>query len=115
MIRHFVCCRRQTAEEREAERQAASRFMMSLQAEASKNIYNTPDPLCMNNASLHALQNLQPWAEEEVQQMKECAAGEEKDSSEHAQGAASGFLSPSSNSTCSSSLDASISTAAALG
>lgn len=58
-------CRRQTAEEREAERQAASRFMLSLQAEASKNIFNTPDPLCLNNASLHALQNLQPWAEEE--------------------------------------------------
>ena len=31
--------RRQTAEEREAERQAANRFMMSLQSEASKNIY----------------------------------------------------------------------------
>lgn len=60
----LFCCRRQTAEEREAERQAANRFMLSLQAEASKNIYNSPDPLCMNNASLHALQNLQPWAED---------------------------------------------------
>jgi hypothetical protein len=60
----FSICRRQTAEEREAERQAANRFMLSLQAEATKNIYNSPDPLCMNNASLHALQNLQPWAEE---------------------------------------------------
>jgi len=61
--------RRQTAEEREAERQAANRFMLSLQAaEAAaagdKSIYNTPDPLCMSNASLHALQNLQPWAED---------------------------------------------------
>jgi hypothetical protein len=24
-----------------------------------------PDPLCMSNASLHALQNLQPWADDE--------------------------------------------------
>lgn len=29
-----LCCRRQTAEEREAERQAANRLMLSLQAEA---------------------------------------------------------------------------------
>ena len=62
-------CRRQTAEEREAERQAANRFMLSLQAAeaaatGNKSIYNTPDPLCMSNASLHALQNLQPWAED---------------------------------------------------
>ena len=63
----FCCtgCRRQTAEEREAERQAANRFMMSLQSEASKSIYNTPDPLCLNNASLSALQSLQPWAADE--------------------------------------------------
>ncbi|CAM1324508.1 tlx (predicted) [Pycnogonum litorale] len=59
--------RRQTAEEREAERQAANRFMMSLQAEAvSKGIYGDPagrgDPLCINNASLHALQSIQPWS-----------------------------------------------------
>jgi len=66
------CCdvdRRQTAEEREAERQAANRFMLSLQAAeaaatGNKSIYNTPDPLCMSNASLHALQNLQPWADD---------------------------------------------------
>ena len=62
-------CRRQTAEEREAERQAANRFMLSLQAAeaaatGNKSIYNTPDPLCMSNASLHALQNLQPWADD---------------------------------------------------
>jgi hypothetical protein len=61
--------RRQTAEEREAERQAANRFMLSLQAAeaaatGAKSIYNTPDPLCMSNASLHALQNLQPWADD---------------------------------------------------
>nr|ACH89436.1 homeodomain protein Tlx [Capitella teleta] len=57
--------RRQTAEEREAERQAANRFMLSLQGDATKSIYNTPDPLCLNNASLSALQSLQPWANEE--------------------------------------------------
>ncbi|GFQ66646.1 t-cell leukemia homeobox protein 3 [Trichonephila clavata] len=58
--------RRQTAEEREAERQAANRLMMSLQAEVvSKSIYDqTRDPLCISNASLHALQTLQPWATE---------------------------------------------------
>ncbi|XP_052227026.1 T-cell leukemia homeobox protein 3-like isoform X2 [Dreissena polymorpha] len=56
--------RRQTAEEREAERQAANRLMMSLQAEASKTVYDIRDPLCMSNSSLHALQNLQPWVDE---------------------------------------------------
>ncbi|XP_064603193.1 T-cell leukemia homeobox protein 3-like [Liolophura sinensis] len=56
--------RRQTAEEREAERQAANRFMLNLQAEATKSIYDSRDPLCMSNSSLHALQNLQPWTEE---------------------------------------------------
>ncbi|KAK7110413.1 hypothetical protein V1264_014295 [Littorina saxatilis] len=55
--------RRQTAEEREAERQAANRLMMSLQAEASKTVYDMRDPLCLSNSSLHALQNLQPWTE----------------------------------------------------
>ncbi|XP_046667514.1 T-cell leukemia homeobox protein 3-like [Homalodisca vitripennis] len=57
--------RRQTAEEREAERQAANRLMMSLQAEAlSKGMYHgagsergPPD-----SGALSALQNLQPWA-----------------------------------------------------
>lgn len=77
----FVFCfyRRQTAEEREAERQAANRLMMSLQAEAlSKGIYHsaergtTPGDTTLhlhhhaasgaNNTSLSALQNLQPWA-----------------------------------------------------
>ncbi|XP_035206082.1 T-cell leukemia homeobox protein 3-like isoform X1 [Stegodyphus dumicola] len=58
--------RRQTAEEREAERQAANRLMMSLHAEVvSKSMYEpTRDPLCLSNASLHALQNLQPWSAE---------------------------------------------------
>uniref|UniRef100_T1JC39 Homeobox domain-containing protein n=1 Tax=Strigamia maritima TaxID=126957 RepID=T1JC39_STRMM len=59
--------RRQTAEEREAERQAANRFMMSLQAEAlsKAGMYDSRDPLCINNASLNALQNLQPWSSSE--------------------------------------------------
>ncbi|KAK7479162.1 hypothetical protein BaRGS_00029603 [Batillaria attramentaria] len=59
--------RRQTAEEREAERQAANRLMLSLQAEASKTVYDMRDPLCLSNSSLHALQNLQPWTEEREQ------------------------------------------------
>ncbi|XP_035231125.1 homeobox protein EMX2-like isoform X2 [Stegodyphus dumicola] len=60
--------RRQTAEEREAERQAANRLMMSLQAEVvSKSIYDQArDPVCLSNSSLHALQTLQPWASENV-------------------------------------------------
>lgn len=59
--------RRQTAEEREAERQAANRLMLSLQNEANKTIYDVRDPLCMSNSSLHALQNLQPWMDENSQ------------------------------------------------
>ncbi|XP_077992784.1 T-cell leukemia homeobox protein 3-like [Glandiceps talaboti] len=62
--------RRQTAEEREAERQAANRFMFTIQHEvAMKNLSlqegSRSDPLCLQNASLNALQNLQPWAAEE--------------------------------------------------
>ncbi|KAL5016062.1 hypothetical protein ScPMuIL_005651 [Solemya velum] len=57
--------RRQTAEEREAERQAANRLMMNLQAEATKTIYDIHDPLCISNSSLNALQNLQPWQNDE--------------------------------------------------
>jgi len=72
----FAIYRRQTAEEREAERQAASRFMLSLQTAAAagadgaesdnkaSSSRTAPDPLCLNNASLHALQNLRPWAED---------------------------------------------------
>lgn len=62
-----VCvCRRQTAEEREAERQQANRILMQLQQEAFQKTINqpvTPDPLCLQNTSLLALQNLQPWTE----------------------------------------------------
>ncbi|GAU92171.1 hypothetical protein RvY_04286 [Ramazzottius varieornatus] len=57
--------RRQTAEEREADRQAANRMLLSQLAEVTKAAgpyTDTPDALCMNNASLHALQNLRPWA-----------------------------------------------------
>ncbi|XP_061106846.1 T-cell leukemia homeobox protein 2-like isoform X2 [Conger conger] len=59
--------RRQTAEEREAERQQANRLMLQLQQEAFQKTLNQPlqqDPLCLHNSSLYALQNLQPWAEE---------------------------------------------------
>ncbi|XP_026209874.1 T-cell leukemia homeobox protein 1 isoform X1 [Anabas testudineus] len=58
--------RRQTAEEREAERQQANRILMQLQQEAFQKTINqpvTPDPLCLQNSSLFALQNLQPWTE----------------------------------------------------
>ncbi|XP_029306453.1 T-cell leukemia homeobox protein 1 [Cottoperca gobio] len=58
--------RRQTAEEREAERQQANRILMQLQQEAFQKTINqpvTPDPLCLQNSSLYALQNLQPWTE----------------------------------------------------
>ncbi|XP_060103431.1 T-cell leukemia homeobox protein 2 [Heteronotia binoei] len=58
--------RRQTAEEREAERQQASRLMLHLEQEAFPKSLGAsplpPDPLCRHNASLAALQNLQPWA-----------------------------------------------------
>ncbi|XP_050357658.1 T-cell leukemia homeobox protein 2-like [Nymphalis io] len=73
--------RRQTAEEREAERQAANRLMLSLQAEAlSKGYIPEPPPGApqlsalhyqtsanaaqqqQSNTALSALQNLQPWA-----------------------------------------------------
>ncbi|KAJ6658532.1 hypothetical protein lerEdw1_019919 [Lerista edwardsae] len=59
--------RRQTAEEREAERQRANRLVLHLQQEAfRKSLGQSPqqDPLCLHNASLFALQNLQPWAED---------------------------------------------------
>ncbi|KAJ7327314.1 hypothetical protein JRQ81_017073 [Phrynocephalus forsythii] len=60
--------RRQTAEEREAERQQANRLMLHLQQEAfQKSLAGQPlpqDPLCLHNSSLFALQNLQPWAED---------------------------------------------------
>ncbi|CAB3367269.1 Hypothetical predicted protein [Cloeon dipterum] len=64
--------RRQTAEEREAERQAANRLMMSLQAEAlSKGMFPQSGPNgpvgsdgpggLQCSASLSALQSMQPW------------------------------------------------------
>ncbi|XP_063043915.1 T-cell leukemia homeobox protein 2 isoform X5 [Engraulis encrasicolus] len=59
--------RRQTAEEREAERQQANRLMMQLQQEAFQKTLSQPlqpDPLCLHNSSLYALQNLQPWADD---------------------------------------------------
>ncbi|XP_020773317.1 T-cell leukemia homeobox protein 2 isoform X3 [Boleophthalmus pectinirostris] len=59
--------RRQTAEEREAERQQANRLMLQLQQEAFQKTLSQPlqpDPLCLHNSSLFALQNLQPWAED---------------------------------------------------
>ncbi|KAJ8015348.1 hypothetical protein DPEC_G00025180 [Dallia pectoralis] len=59
--------RRQTAEEREAERQQANRLILQLQADAlhkSLSESASSDPLCSHNSSLYALQNLQPWADE---------------------------------------------------
>ncbi|KAG9275394.1 T-cell leukemia homeobox protein 1 [Astyanax mexicanus] len=58
--------RRQTAEEREAERQQANRLLMQLQQEAFQKTLNqpvSPDPICLHNSSLFALHNLQPWTE----------------------------------------------------
>ncbi|KAL4631178.1 T-cell leukemia homeobox protein 3-like [Arapaima gigas] len=59
--------RRQTAEEREAERQQANRLMIQLQHDAfQKSLSDSvpSDPLCIHNSSLFALQNLQPWADD---------------------------------------------------
>ncbi|XP_062332706.1 T-cell leukemia homeobox protein 3-like [Osmerus eperlanus] len=59
--------RRQTAEEREAERQQANRLILQLQQNAlhkSLGESAASDPLCAHNSSLYALQNLQPWAED---------------------------------------------------
>ncbi|KAF3838428.1 hypothetical protein F7725_010196 [Dissostichus mawsoni] len=59
--------RRQTAEEREAERQQANRLILQLQQSALQKSLSesaVSDPLCAHNSSLYALQNLQPWAEE---------------------------------------------------
>lgn len=64
----FSFFRRQTAEEREAERQAANRLMMSLQAEAISKGFAPPSQHSNNGqqisgAPLAALHGLQPWAE----------------------------------------------------
>ncbi|KAM5227602.1 T-cell leukemia homeobox protein 2 [Ctenodactylus gundi] len=59
--------RRQTAEEREAERHRASRLLLHLPQDALPRPLRPPlppDPLCLHNSSLFALQNLQPWAED---------------------------------------------------
>nr|XP_020451005.1 T-cell leukemia homeobox protein 3 [Monopterus albus] len=59
--------RRQTAEEREAERQQANRLILQLQQSALQKSLGesaVSDPLCAHNSSLYALQNLQPWAED---------------------------------------------------
>ncbi|CDQ59132.1 unnamed protein product [Oncorhynchus mykiss] len=64
--------RRQTAEEREAERQQANRLIIQLQHDAfQKSLSGSvpSDPLCIHNSSLFALQNLQPWASEEAAKM----------------------------------------------
>lgn len=61
----WFCSRRQTAEEREAERQAANRLMLSLQAEALSKGYipeGAPSAAPPSDTALSALQNLQPWA-----------------------------------------------------
>uniref|UniRef100_A0A336MS08 CSON003236 protein n=1 Tax=Culicoides sonorensis TaxID=179676 RepID=A0A336MS08_CULSO len=58
--------RRQTAEEREAERQAASRLMLSLQAEALGKGYSQSGASQNNIVTgqpLAALHGLQPWAD----------------------------------------------------
>ncbi|EPY82565.1 hypothetical protein CB1_000642024 [Camelus ferus] len=60
-------CVRQTAEEREAERQQANRILLQLQQEAFQKSLAQPlpaDPLCVHNSSLFALQNLQPWSDD---------------------------------------------------
>ena len=41
---------------------------MNLHSDTSqKPPYTSPDPLCLNNASLNALQNLRPWVEDSDQ------------------------------------------------
>ncbi|KAL4625042.1 T-cell leukemia homeobox protein 1-like isoform X1 [Arapaima gigas] len=58
--------RRQTAEEREAERQHANRILLQLQHEAFQKTLQqpvAPDPICRHNTSLFALHNLQPWSD----------------------------------------------------
>ena len=72
----LLLCRRQTSEEREAERQAASRYLINLQAEVLQNAAGAAggaapksDPLIFNNAALNAMQSLQPWSSSKVRKM----------------------------------------------
>ncbi|XP_076861913.1 T-cell leukemia homeobox protein 3 [Brachyhypopomus gauderio] len=60
--------RRQTAEEREAERQQANRMLLQLQADVLQKSIGE-DPLCVHNSSLYALQNLQPWTQNKAGKM----------------------------------------------
>ncbi|CAG9834080.1 unnamed protein product [Diabrotica balteata] len=65
ILPHYYMVWRQTAEEREAERQAANRLMLSLQAEALSKGYMSEGPPPQpgpGDTALSALQNLQPWA-----------------------------------------------------
>uniref|UniRef100_A0A3Q2TBJ4 T cell leukemia homeobox 3 n=1 Tax=Fundulus heteroclitus TaxID=8078 RepID=A0A3Q2TBJ4_FUNHE len=67
MLKSGKWVRRQTAEEREAERQQANRLILQLQQSALQKSLSesaVSDPLCAHNSSLYALQNLQPWAED---------------------------------------------------
>ncbi|XP_071771317.2 T-cell leukemia homeobox protein 3-like [Centroberyx gerrardi] len=69
--------RRQTAEEREAERQQANRFMIQLQHDAFQKTLSDSvpaDPLYIHSSSLFALQNLQPWTSEEEGKLASAAA-----------------------------------------
>lgn len=68
IFRPFSIRRRQTAEEREAERQAANRLMLSLQAEALSKGFGAPSQAQSAQSTplappLAGLQSLQPWAE----------------------------------------------------
>ena len=48
--------------------------MMNLQSDGTTKSAssNVPDPLCINNASLLALQNLQPWMDPNSASMDSC-------------------------------------------
>lgn len=61
-------------------------------------VHSSPDPLCLSNASLHALQNLQPWAEEQAAAAA-AAAAQAREAREAREGS---LLSPGSPATRSS-------------
>ncbi|KAH9508431.1 T-cell leukemia homeobox protein 3 [Bulinus truncatus] len=56
--------RRQTAEERDAEREAANRLVLTLQTDKF-TCSDISDSVCFRNSSLHALQNIRPWREDD--------------------------------------------------